>query len=273
MFFGHRIAVVIPAYNEADKIARAVSSVPDFVDHIVVVDDASTDGTGDLALSTNRHGLELLTHAENSGVGAAIATGYRRARALGADATAVMAGDSQMDPRDLPTVLHPVVSGNADYCKGNRFLWPQGWRAMPPTRLLGNVALSWLTRLSSGYWRVFDSQCGYTAANTRALGVILSGSVFARYGYPNDLLARLGAADMHVKDVPVRPVYGPDWRSGIRIARVIGPIARLLWRGMVARLLRSMGRPHPLRNTPDVAATRDRRARRDRGRGDVLPAA
>lgn len=254
MFFGHRVAVVIPAFNEADKIARAIQSVPAFVDHIIVVDDASTDGTGGLAGLINRAGLELITHPKNHGVGAAIATGYRRAEDLGADATAVMAGDSQMDPRDLPNVLHPVVWGLADYGKGNRFLWPGGWKAMPWTRLFGNVALSWLTRLSSGYRHVFDSQCGYTVANARALRVILSGHVFARYGYPNDLLARLGAAGMRVQDVPVRPVYGPQWRSGIRITQVMGPIARLLWRGMVFRF-------------------RARRARRDRGRSDILPAA
>jgi hypothetical protein len=111
---------------------------------------------------------------------------------------------------------------------------------MPPSRAFGNVVLSYLTRLASGYGHVFDSQCGYTAANRRALGIILSGPVFPRYGYPNDLLCRLGGHAARVVDVPVRPVYGPDWHSGIRVSRVVGPLLRLILRGIGARLLRAI---------------------------------
>jgi glycosyltransferase involved in cell wall biosynthesis len=252
VFQGHRIAVVVPAYNEADKIARTIRSVPGFVDHVIVVDDASADGTGKLARRTQRRGIEVVGHGENRGVGAAIATGYARAHALQADVTAVMAGDSQMDPADLQALVSRVVAGGVDYAKGNRFLWPRGWRAMPAPRLLGNLVLSFLTRISSGYGDVFDSQCGYTAANRRALATILAGPMFARYGYPNDLLARLGAAGIRVADVPVRPVYGREWRSGIRIARVVVPISFLLLRGMCQRLARALLRrlPRALRARP-----------------------
>lgn len=240
MFRGHRIAVVVPAFNEADKIARTVRSVPGFVDHIIVVDDGSGDGTGRIALRSQRRGLEVVRHAKNRGVGAAIATGYRRARALDADVTAVMAGDSQMDPADLATLIAPVVSGGADYAKGNRFAWPGVTREMPTARLVGNVVLSLLTRLATGYRHVFDSQCGYTAANRRALAVILSGPVFARYGYPNDLLARLSSRRAQVVDVPVRPVYGPGWRSGIRLRKVAVPLTFVLLRAMFGRLRRRL---------------------------------
>ncbi len=242
MFKGHRIAVIVPAYNEAAKIARTLRSVPGFVDHVLLVDDASLDGTARIARRTARRGLEVVVHQENRGVGAAIASGYARAWALGADVAAVMAGDSQMDPADLPALIGAVVSGRADYAKGNRFAWPHGWRHMPWSRLVGNVTLSLLTRITSGYPDVFDSQCGYTAANRRALGVILGGPTFARYGYPNDLLARLGADDLRVVDVPVRPVYGPDWRSGIRIRSVLLPITFLLLRGLAHRLSRLIDR-------------------------------
>ena len=146
-----------------------------------------------------------------------------------------------------------MVGGQADYAKGNRFLWPGGWRVMPPSRLLGNLVLSLLTRLASGYRPVFDSQCGYTAANRRALATILAGPVFARYGYPNDLLVRLGRAGLRVQDVPVRPVYGPDWRSGIRITRVVGPLGRLLLRAIGQRLLRRLV-ARPLQDWAIVAA-------------------
>jgi glycosyltransferase involved in cell wall biosynthesis len=244
MFRGRTIAVVIPAFNEADKIAQTIRSVPGFVDHILVVDDASTDGTAALvgrigrrsAGRGARRGLEILSHPSNRGVGAAIATGYRRALELGAQATAVMAGDAQMDPADLPRLLLPVVSGGADYAKGNRFAWPGCWREMPRHRLLGNVALSWLTRLSSGYFRMFDSQCGYTVASRQALLAIDPDQMFARYGYLNDLLGRLRAAGARLVDVPVRPVYGPGWRSGIRVPTVIFPIVFVLVRSFLRRM-------------------------------------
>ena len=242
MFRGHRIAVVVPAFNEASKITRTIRSIPGFVDHVVVVDDASVDGTSRLAERTRRRGLEVRRHEANKGVGAAIASGYSRALELGADVTAVMAGDSQMDPADLVGLVDAVVSGRADYAKGNRFSWRGGWRAMPLSRLIGNLMLSQLTRWASGYQEVFDSQCGYTAANRRALAIILAGPLFARYGYPNDLLIRLGRAETRVCDVPVRPVYGSDWRSGIRIARIVSPLSRMLARAIVARCTRLLWR-------------------------------
>jgi glycosyltransferase involved in cell wall biosynthesis len=248
MFRGRTVAVVIPAYNEQDKIAATIRSVPGFVDHILVVDDGSADGT---AAAARRHAarrrgvVEVLRHDVNRGVGAAISTGYARAVTLGAEATAVMAGDGQMDPVDLPRLLEPVVEGRADYAKGNRFAWPGGWRCMPPTRMVGSVVLSLATRAASGYPHIFDSQCGYTVASRRALLAIGPERMFARYGYPNDLLARLGTAGARVVDVPVRPVYGPAWRSGLRPSRVALPIALLLARSFWRRL-RARGAPRPL---------------------------
>jgi len=254
MFSGRRIAVVVPAFNEAEKIARTLRSVPGFVDHVIVVDDTSTDGTARIARRSQRRGLEVLRHQRNRGVGAAIATGYARARVLGADVTAVMAGDSQMDPADLAALVGTVVSGRADYAKGNRFAWPGVCRVMPLPRLVGNFVLSHLTRLASGYTHLFDSQCGYTAANREALDAILAGPVFPRYGYPNDLLVRLAAVGARALDVPVRPVYGPSWRSGIRIWRVLGPLALLLVRAFCLRmgrgLVRRLWRSEPLVELP-----------------------
>jgi glycosyltransferase involved in cell wall biosynthesis len=235
MVQGKRIAVVVPAFNEADKIARTIRSVPGFVDHVVVVDDASTDATVRVAARSVRRGLEVLAHATNRGVGAAIATGYRRALALGADATAVMAGDAQMDPADLPRLLEPVLAGRADYAKGNRFGWPGCWRQMPRLRFAGNLVLSLLTRLACGTGPLLDSQCGYTVASRAALLAIDPDSMFARYGYPNDLLGRLVWARARIVDVPVRPVYGLGWRSGVRWWTVVYPISFLLLRAFLFR--------------------------------------
>ncbi|MBK6847148.1 MAG: glycosyltransferase family 2 protein [Proteobacteria bacterium] len=179
--------------------------MPGFVDHVIVVDDGSRDATAAIVAGVGREGLLLLRHGRNRGVGAAIASGYREALRRGAAAVAVMAGDGQMDAADLTALLDPVLGGQADYAKGNRFRHPSIWREMPWTRVLGNVVLSLLTKLSSGYWHVFDSQCGYTSVSRAALEAI-DCRFFARYGYPNDLLARLRVVRARVVDVPVRPI-------------------------------------------------------------------
>jgi glycosyltransferase involved in cell wall biosynthesis len=261
MFRGRTLAVVIPAFNEGDKIAATIRSVPGYADHILIVDDGSHDDTAAAARRAGRRGggrvVEVLSHPVNRGVGAAIASGYARALELGADVTAVMAGDGQMDPADLPRLLEPLVDGTADYAKGNRFAWPGGWRQMPRARMLGNFVLSLLTRLSSGYWNLFDSQCGYTAASRRALLAIAPERMFARYGYPNDLLARLGTVGVRVVDVPVRPVYGPAWRSGLRPARVALPIAGVLLRSFLRRLWARLASSSARTVAPEVEPSRD----------------
>jgi glycosyltransferase involved in cell wall biosynthesis len=227
-----RVAVAIPAYNEERAIADVVAGIPAWVDDVLVVDDASSDGTVATAraAAAARPGAEVLVHDVNRGVGAAIVTGYRRALALGADVVAVMAGDGQMDPADLPAILEPIAAGLADYVKGNRFAHPEVWTAMPPARIVGNLVLSAATKLTSGYTHVFDSQCGYTAASAAALRAIDLDRVFPRYGYPNDLLSHLHVAGMRVRDVPVKPVYGPAWKSGISIGTALHPIPWVLLR-------------------------------------------
>ncbi|HEY0193286.1 MAG TPA: glycosyltransferase family 2 protein [Kofleriaceae bacterium] len=235
MFRGLHIAVVIPAFNERDKIAATVASIPELADTILVVDDASRDDTAAAAAraAAARPGpgaVEVIRHPANRGVGGAITTGYHRALELGADIAVVMAGDGQMDPGDLPALLAPIADGDADYVKGNRFLHPEIWTAMPTARIVGNVVLSAATRVTSGYRHVFDSQCGYTAIHRRALATIALDDLFPRYGYPNDLLSRLHVAGMRVVDVPVRPIYGAAWRSGINLSTALHPIPWVLLR-------------------------------------------
>jgi glycosyltransferase involved in cell wall biosynthesis len=236
-----RIAVVVPAFNEGTKIAATVASIPDIVDEIFVVDDASTDDTGAAALAafpaiTPGRVFEVVSHVENRGVGAAIASGYRRVLAGNADVAVVMAGDGQMDPSDLPALIAPIAEGVADYVKGNRFKHPDVWTAMPTTRIVGNVLLSAATRVTSGYHHVFDSQCGYTAIHRRALGAIDLDVLWARYGYPNDLLSRLYVAGVRVVDVPVRPIYGERWRSGINFTTALHPLPWVLLRSWGTRI-------------------------------------
>lgn len=231
-----RVAVVVPAYNEERAIGDMLAALPELVDNVIVVDDASTDTTAKQALLAIRMGSEVITHPINRGVGAAIATGYARALELGADITVVMAGDGQMDPEDLPALLAPIADGSADYVKGNRFKHPTIWSTMPPSRIVGNVLLSAATRVTSGYHHVFDSQCGYTAISRTALARLDLGELWARYGYPNDLLSRLHVAGMRVVDVPVRPIYGEHWKSGIHLGTALHPIPWVLLRSWGTRL-------------------------------------
>ncbi len=229
-----RVCVVIPAFNESAKIVATVSSVPELVDHVIVVDDASTDDTWLVTPRAQR--IEVIRHGENRGVGGAIATGYRRALELEADVAVVMAGDGQMDPEDLPALLAPIADGEADYVKGNRFKHPSIWSTMPAHRIVGNIVLSAATRVTSGYTHVFDSQCGYTAIHRRALAAIDLDVLWTRYGYPNDLLSRLFVAGVRVVDVPVRPIYGEHWRSGINLGTALHPLPWVLLRSWGNRL-------------------------------------
>ena len=142
MYRNATVAVVIPAFNEEERIQRTVASIPSYVDWVLVVDDASTDETAGRASTISKRGLEVLRHQANGGVGAAILTGYRRALCLRAELIAVMAGDNQMDPRDLPDLLNACAKKNVGYAKGNRFLRREVWSRMPKNRLVGNLVLS-----------------------------------------------------------------------------------------------------------------------------------
>jgi glycosyltransferase involved in cell wall biosynthesis len=232
MLFGKSIAVVVPAYNEERLIGAVLAGMPGFVDHLIVVDDASTDGTAAIA---RRFGhVHLIAHPANRGVGAAIASGFEHALRVGAEITAVMAGDGQMDPIDLPSLLRPLVLGEVDCAKGNRLDWPSAKRLMPWHRWAGNHLLSVLTSIALGL-RIRDSQCGYAALNRRAKQALDWNRLWRSYGYPNDLLSRLAVQGLEVRDVPVRPVYG-EAKSGIRFHHVIGIVFFVLVRAWIRRL-------------------------------------
>jgi glycosyltransferase involved in cell wall biosynthesis len=208
-----RVHVVVPAYREARLLPRMLGRVPAWVDRVIVVDDGSDDDTAEAAVSVGDARVELIRHAVNRGVGAAIASGYGRAFALGADVAVVMAGDDQMHPDDLEAVVAPVALGQADYVKGNRLVHPEA-RRMPAARRLAGRALAFATRRATGL-TVGDTQCGYTALAASAAARLPLGELWPRYGYPNDLLGLLAGRGFTVREVPVRPVYA-DEVSGIR---------------------------------------------------------
>jgi glycosyltransferase involved in cell wall biosynthesis len=238
MYKNKKICVVVPAHNEETQIQKVIQTMPDYVDEVVVIDDASDDQTVNLVKSEMKISkkLHLIEHPDNQGVGGAIASGYKWARDKEMDVTAVMAGDGQMDPDDLDKIIDPVVIGEADYSKGNRLFFGDAWNLIPHYRYLGNSFLSLMTKISSGYWHIADSQGGYTAISLIALKRINPDSIYKYYGMPNDLLIKLNQHDFTVCDVNIKPVYNIGEKSGIRLSKVIPKISWLLFKGFWKRL-------------------------------------
>jgi glycosyltransferase involved in cell wall biosynthesis len=239
MYKDKTVCVVVPAYNEELLIGRVIETMPDYVDKIVIVDDRSPDRTAQIVegfASKSSGRIVFIEHEKNEGVGGAIATGYKWARDNKMDATAVMAGDAQMDPADLPNLLEPVVAGEIDYAKGNRLFTGNAWQVIPKVRYLGNSYLSLLTKIASGYWHVADSQTGYTVINLRALQMLDLDGIYKRYGMPNDMLIKLNVFNFRVRDIAVRPVYNIGEKSNIKIRKVAITIPLLLLKGFLYRM-------------------------------------
>lgn len=240
MYREKTICVVIPAYQEERLIGTVIDTMPELVDCMVIVDDASTDSTAEKVRewqSKLSERVHLIQHEQNAGVGAAIVSGYKYARDQKYDITVVMAGDAQMDPADLPDLLDPVVEDRADYSKGNRLFTGEAWHKIPKIRYLGNSMLSLMTKVASGYWNIADSQTGYTAANLEVLETLDLDKVFKRYGMPNDFLVRLNIYDFRVIDVPVQPIYGVGEKSGIKYHKAIPRLSMLLWKLFLYRMM------------------------------------
>ena len=239
MFKDKSICVVVPAYNESTQIGNVIQTMPAFVDKIVVVDDASQDNTVEIVKQQQNEidKIEIIQHESNQGVGGAISSGYKWARDNECEVTAVMAGDGQMDPTELETIIMPIVDGSADYTKGNRLFYGDAWNMIPHHRYLGNSFFSLMTKIASGYWHVADSQSGYTAISLIALKRINLDKIYPDYGMPNDLLIKLNQHDFRVRDVHIKPVYNIGERSDIKMLRVIPRISWLLFKGFWQRLL------------------------------------
>lgn len=238
MYRGKTVGVIVPAYNEEKLIGKVLRTVPSFVDHIIVIDDASPDRTGDVVKECQKGDSRIvyLRLKRNEGVGGSIVAGYKWARGHEIEISVVMAGDAQMDPSDLPHLLDPIATGEADYTKGNRLFTGKAWRIIPKTRYFGNAILSFLTKIASGYWHVADSQSGYAAITLEALRILDLDSIYKRYGMPNDLLVKLNVFRFRVRDIPINPIYGVGERSHMKIYKVIFTLSFLLMKLFVWRL-------------------------------------
>ena len=272
------VSVVVPSYNESSQIAKVISTMPSFVDMIIIVNDKSKDNMSDIVkemmasdsykrtnlfkrredtlsddplhtatnveiemrleddekftphqiIDNGESKIILIEHLENGGVGAAIATGYKFARDHHIDCTAVMAGDGQMDPGELESICMPVIREEVDYVKGNRLKHKSAKRFIPKIRYYGNSILSILTKIASGYWRVSDTQTGYTSISLEALENIELHKIYKRYGMPNDLLVKLNIESFKISEVLIKPIYHVGEESKMKVSKVIPSVSWLL---------------------------------------------
>jgi glycosyltransferase involved in cell wall biosynthesis len=237
LYRNNSIAVVVPAYNEQELIGETLGSLPSYIDLIVAVNDASQDRTGELieenAAKDSR--IIVIHHEKNQGVGAAICAGYCRALEEGADVVAVMAGDNQMEPEYLPSLLDPIIDDQADYTKGNRLYNAEYRRGMSSWRTFGNILLTYLTKIASGNWNIMDPQNGYTAVSKNVLEHLDVSQIYPRYGYCNCMLVWLNIHGFRALDVLIPAKYANE-KSKIRYSAYIPSVSLLLLNNFLWRM-------------------------------------
>tara|TARA_R110002126_G_scaffold291807_1_gene459587 strand:+ start:2565 stop:3536 length:972 start_codon:yes stop_codon:yes gene_type:complete len=221
-----KIAVVIPCYKVKDHIIEVLSHIGDDVCKIYCVDDACPEGSGVfITQNTNDPRIEVITHDVNKGVGGATMTGYQKAAADGMDIAVKIDGDGQMDPQLIAHFTQPIADNICDYTKGNRFYRIEDIQHMPKIRVFGNAVLSFMTKISSGYWNLFDPTNGYTAISCKLIPFLPLEKVNNRYFFESDLLFRLNTMRCVVQDIPMQAVYG-DEESNLSVKKIIGPFLK-----------------------------------------------
>lgn len=221
-----KIAVVIPCYKVKDHILKVIADIGDEVSMIYAVDDKCPDNSGEFILNncTDKR-VRVLFNEENQGVGGAVLHGYKVGLAEGADVFVKVDGDGQMDPALIKLFVRPILRGEADYTKGNRFHDIEGLKPMPKVRLFGNAVLSFMTKFSSGYYKTFDPTNGYTAISAIALKKLPLDKISKRYFFESDLLFRLNVVSAKVQDIPMDAVYG-DEVSNLNIKKIMMPFLK-----------------------------------------------
>lgn len=230
------LAVVIPAYNAESSIAAVLDAIPEWVRHVVVVSDGSTDNTSATVRRVASERVHLIEHTRNQGVGAAMLTGYDAALALGAEVIVKIDADGQMDPAAISVLARPVLQGEADYSKGNRFIHARELAAMPLHRRIGNAALSFLAKVASGYWPVFDVTNGYTAIHSSVLAALDRNAIARDFFFETSLLIELGRARAVVQDVYLPARYLGE-KSSLSARRAAARFPLRLVRATARRLV------------------------------------
>jgi glycosyltransferase involved in cell wall biosynthesis len=236
MYKGHKIAAVVPAYNEELLLPETIRGMPEYIDKIIIIDDCSRDNTYELILkmSESDSRLILIKHEVNQGLGQSLIDGYVCSLGLDIDITVVMAGDNQMNPNDLPSLLDKITIDNYDYVKGNRLLH-KNIKAMPTYRYFGNAILTILTKFATGYYFSMDPQCGYTAIKNKVLSKIPITSMIKGYGYNADILCMLNIQGFSVADVEVEPIYDRE-KSKIKLWKYVPTTSCLLIKLFLKRI-------------------------------------
>jgi len=215
-----KIAVVIPAYNVEDTIVKVIMGIPKSVETIIVVNDASKDKTANKVKSVKDNRVTLINHNKNMGVGGALLSGYSYALGLGADVVVKLDGDDQMDPKFIPGLVEPILNGQADYTKGNRFLHPVALKKMPIGRKISNLGLTFLSKIASGYWNIFDPANGYTAIAATKLASLDPQKIARSYFFETSMLCELRKINAVVMDISMPAIYQNE-RSSVKVPREI----------------------------------------------------
>ena len=215
------IAVVIPCYRVRPHILDVISAIGSGVSRIYVVDDCCPEGSGQLVQEKcTDPRVHIIWHPENRGVGGALKSGYRQAIEDGMEIVVKIDGDGQMDPQLIPLFIRPILAGEVDYSKGNRFYDLEKIRSMPTIRIFGNAVLSMVAKFSTGYWNIFDITNGYTAIHTKVLKKIPLSKISDRYFFETDMLFRLNTIRASAIDIPMDAVYGNE-KSNLKISSIL----------------------------------------------------
>ncbi len=232
------IAVVIPAFKVSSHIAQVISAIGAEVKHVIVVDDACPENSGQIAKDLRDKRVRVVFHDKNQGVGGATVTGYKEALELGVDIVVKLDGDGQMDPAEIPRLVAPLQANMADYAKGNRFSSVENLESMPLVRVLGNAGLSFMTKLSSGYWTITDPTNGFTAIRSDLLTELRLGKLHPRFFFESDMLFRLNLLSAAVADVPMKANYGSE-RSNLSVLKALFQFPWLHWVNHLKRIFYS----------------------------------
>ena len=232
------VAVVIPAYRVLNQIESVLAGIPEYVDLIFVVDDACPESSGQRAAQSKDKRVKVLTHVKNLGVGGAVKTGYKAALEAGADVIVKVDGDGQMDPSLIAELVAPIVEGKADYTKGNRFDTLEGLKEMPKIRIFGNAVLSFMAKISTGYWAITDPTNGFTAIHRTALSGLQLSKISNDFFFESDMLFRLSVSRAVVFDFSMPSIYG-DEKSNLRIWKTLRDFPYKHFRNFTKRIFYS----------------------------------
>lgn len=233
-----KIAVVIPAFRVEKEIQAVLSGIPGFVRRIIVVDDASPDSSADLVTTAAKRDkrITLIRHAKNQGVGGAVVTGFKKALEYECEIVVKVDGDGQMDPKHIPDLIAPLIAGEADYTKGNRFRDFNSLGQMPFIRRIGNLGLSFLSKAATGYWNIFDPTNGYFAIRADVLAQLPLDKLDEGYFFETSMLSRLYLLSACVQDVTIPAKYGNE-SSSLSIRRTLFEFPFKLTRTLLRRLV------------------------------------